>query len=84
MNRELVKKLVEIIHCLSPEEQRLLETELQIKSDWTMIKQNIFKRRESLNQKLNNQSSQDIITNIIAEMREERIDELVNSFGLHE
>ena len=49
-----------------------------------MIKQNIFKRRESLNQKLNNQSSQDIITNIIAEMREERIDELVNSFGLHE
>jgi hypothetical protein len=84
MNRELVKKLVEIIHCLSPEEQRLLETELQIKADWTMIKKSIFKRGESLSQKIKNQSLEDAITNIISEMREERIDELVNSFGLHE
>jgi hypothetical protein len=68
MNRELVKKLVEIIHCLSPEEKQLLETELQIKPDWNIIKKSIIQR----GQRLNNQSLQDTITNIISEMREER------------
>lgn len=72
MNRELVKKLVEIIHYLSPEEKQLLETELQIKHDWNIIKKSIIQRGEILNQRLNNQSLQDTITNIISEMREER------------
>ncbi len=79
MNRELVKKLVEIIHCLSPEEKQLLETELQIKHDWHIIKKSIIHRGEILNQRLNNQSLQDTITNIISEMREERCEELINS-----
>ncbi len=84
MNRELVKKLVEIIHCLSPEEKQLLETELQIKPDWHIIKKSIIHRGEILNQRLNNQSLQDTITNIISEMREERCEELINSLKVHE
>lgn len=84
MNTELVKKLVEIIHCLSPEEKQLLETELQIKPDWNIIKQSILKRGEILNQRLNNQSLQDIVTNIISEMREERSEQLINSLNHHE
>ena len=84
MNRELVKKLVEIIHCLSPEEKQLLETELQIKPDWSIIKKSIIHRGEILNQRLNNQSLQDTITNIISEMREERCEELINSLKVHE
>ncbi|MBS9393763.1 MAG: hypothetical protein HEQ29_11625 [Dolichospermum sp. LBC05a] len=84
MNRELVKKLVEIIHCLSPEEKQLLETELQIKPDWDIIKKSIIQRGEILNQRLNNQSLQDTITNIISEMREERCEELINSLKVYE
>ena len=76
MNRELVKKLVEIIHYLSPEEKQLLETELQIKHDWNIIKKSIIQRGEILNQRLNNQSLQDTITNIISQMREERCDNI--------
>lgn len=79
MNRELVKKLVEIIHCLSPEEKQLSETQLQIKPDWSIFKKSIIHRGEILNQRLNNQSLQDTITNIISEMREERCEELINS-----
>jgi hypothetical protein len=85
MNKQLVKTLVEIINSLSPEEKQLLELELQhIKPDWNILKQSIFQRGETVNQKLKNQSLQDVITNIISEMREERSEQLIQSFSSNE
>lgn len=84
MNKQLVKTLVQIIHSLSPEEKQLLEIELHIKPDWNILKQSIIERGETVSKRLKNQSLQDVITNIISEMREERSEQLIQSCSSNE
>lgn len=69
MNTQLVKTLAQIINSLSPEEKQLLETELQPKTDWDIIKQSILERGKAIDQRLNNRSLQDAITDVISDMR---------------
>ena len=79
MNIQLVESLANAIQALSPEERELLNEKLTDRSNWQNLRPKIFTNAQAIEQRLGGKPFEPDIDEIIAQMREERDEQLMNS-----
>ena len=79
MNIQLVESLVNAIQALSPEERELLTEKLTSQSDWQNLRSKILTNAKAIEQRFGGKPFEPNIDEIIAQMREERDEQLMTS-----
>ncbi len=79
MNVQLVESLANIIQALSPEERELLNEKLTHQSNWQSLRSKILANAQAIGERLGGQPFEPGIDEIIAQMREERDEQLMTA-----
>lgn len=82
MNIQLVESLVNAIQALSPEERELLNEKLSDQSNWQNLRSKILTNAKAIEQRLGGKPFEPDIDEIIAQMREERDEQLMTALFL--
>ncbi len=77
MNIQLIESLANAIQALSPEERALLNDKLTQPPNWQSLRAQILANAQAIQQRLGGQPFEPGIDEIIAQMREERDEQLM-------
>lgn len=79
MNVQLVESLANVIQALSPEERELLNEKLIHQCHWQSLRSKILSNAQAIQQRRGGQPIEPGIDEIIAQMREERDEQLMTA-----